>query len=111
MKKIVPAFAAAYALFFSLGLTCLLNLAGMMFASAIDTGVVDEYPRFIPFCCVIGFLALVALVVCFVLNKKIASKSVFTGKAWAIQFICAFAASIPMVALWDILFNFLQKAF
>lgn len=111
MKRTVSIFVAIYALFFSLGLTCLLNLAGIMLASTIDGGVIDEYPRFLSFCYVIGLLALIALVVCFVLNKKYASRSGFTGKVWAIQFICAFAVSIPMVALWDILFNFLQKAF
>ena len=109
MKRIASIFAAAYALFFSLGLTCLLNLAGIIFASAIDGGVIDEYPRFVPFCYVIGLLSLISLAVCFVLNKKLALKLGFTGKVWAIELICAFAASIPMVALWDMLFGFLQK--
>ena len=109
MKRIASIFAAAYALFLSLGLTCLLNLVGIIFASAIDGGVIDEYPRFIPFCYIIGVLSLISIVVCFVLNIKSASKSGFTGKVWAIEFICAFAASFPMAALWEMLFGFLQK--
>ena len=109
MKRIASIFAAAYALFLSLGWTCLLNLAGIIFASAIDGGVIDEYPRFIPFCYAIGIFALISLVACFALNIKSASKSGFTRKSWAIEFICAFAASIPMAALWDMLFDLLQK--
>ena len=109
MKRTVSIFAAAYALLFSLGLTCLFNLAGIIFASAIDGDVIYEYPRFIPFCYVVGLFSLISLVACFVLNKKIESKPDLTGKAWTIRLICAFAASIPMAALWDMLFSFLQK--
>ena len=54
MKRTVSIFAAAYALFLSLGLTCLLNLAGIIFASAIDGGMIYEYPRFVSFCYIIG---------------------------------------------------------
>ena len=111
MKRIVASFAVTYAFFFSLGSICLLNLAGIMLASAIDGGVINEYPRFIPFCYLIGFVALIALVVCFILNKKHALNLRFTGKVWAIELISAFAASIPMMALWDLLFDFLQKTF
>ena len=109
MKRTASIFAAAYALFLSLGWTCLLNLAGIIFASAIDGGVIDEYPRFVSFCYAIGSFALISIVVCFVLNIKSASKSGFTRKSWAIEFICAFAASFPMAALWEMLFGFLQK--
>ena len=109
MKRTVSIFAAAYALFLSLGLTCLLNLVGIIFASAIDGGIIYEYPRFVSFCYIIGVLSLISIVICFVLNIKSASKSGFTGKVWAIEFTCAFAASFPMAALWDMLFGVLQK--
>ena len=112
MKKILLAlaFAVAYATFLSLGLECLLNLFGISMGIALDgSSAAKQYPRFIPFCLIVGFLALAALVGIFILNFKASDKYEFTKKIWVPQMIIAFFVSIPMIKPWEMLFDFLQK--
>ena len=114
MKKILLAlaFAVAYAIFLGLGLECLLNLFGISMGIALDgSSVAKQYPRFIPFCLIVVFLALAALIGIFILNFKSSEKYEFTKKIWWSQMIIAFAISIPMIKLWEMLFDFLQKYF
>ena len=114
MKKALVAslFAVIYAIFFSLGITCLVNLFGLAVAFGIDgKRVIAQYPRYIPFCLIVGFMSLIALFVIFVLNRKLSKKVTFSKKIWVLEFLCAFVFSIPMVPLWIQLFAFLQKAF
>ena len=49
------------AVLFSLCMTCLLELAGIALGAAIDSDILREYPRFLPFCLAVGFLAAVLL--------------------------------------------------
>ena len=112
MKKILLsiAFALSYAAFLSLGLECLLNLLGISMGIALDgSSVVKQYPRFIPFCLIVGFLALAALIGIFILNFKASEKYEFTKKIWWAQMIISVAISIPMIKPWEMLFDFLQK--
>lgn len=112
MKKILLAlaFAVAYAIFLSLGFECFLNLLGISMAIFLDgVSVADQYPRFVPFCLIIGFLALAALIGVFILHFKVSEKYEFTKEIWWTQMIVAFVISIPMIKPWEMLFAFLQK--
>ena len=105
-------FTAAYACFFSLGTACLWQLFGVALGVAIDgRAVIRQYPRMIPFCLIVGLVCLTALIVLAFLNAKFSKRLDYTARVWIIQFICAFAASIPMIMLWERVFEFLQKVF
>ena len=105
-------FAVAYAVVLSLGLECLLILLGSSFGVSLDGAtVIEQYPRFIPFCMIVGILALVALTVLFILNLKVSDKFGLCKKLWWVQMIGAFVISFPMIKPWEMLFEFLQKAF
>lgn len=105
-------FTIAYATLLSIGMACLLNLFGIALAISLDGGsVVNQYPRFIPFCFVVGLLAFVALILLLVLNIKTSEKFDYTKKIWCAQSIGAFIISIPMTKFWEMLFDFMQKAF
>ena len=102
----------AYATFLSIGLECLLNVLGMSMAISLDgTAVTKQYPRFIPFCMIVGLLALVLLVSTFILNLKISEKHGLTKKIGMIQTIIVLVISFPMAKIWEIFFEFLQRTF
>ena len=114
MKKYFLAiiFAIAYAIFFSLGLECLLNLLGLSMAISLDGATVTkQYPRFIPFCVIVGLGALVLLIATFVSNLKMSEKYGLTKELWWIQSIFSLVISLPMVKVWELLFEFLQRTF
>lgn len=114
MKKILLAlaFAISYAIFLSVGLECLLHLSAMAMAISLDgPPVTKQYPRFIPFCLVVGILVVAALVGIFILNFKASEKYDFTKKIWWTQMIIATLISISMIKPWEMLFEFLQKVF
>ena len=104
-------FTAFYACFFSLGVACLLQLLGVALGVAIDgSAVIRQYPRLIPFCFIVGFVCLTALIALAFLNAKFSKRLDYTARVWIIQFACAFVISIPMIKLWEMLLGFLQKA-
>lgn len=114
MRKsfLAPAFVISYATFLSIGLECLLNLLGMSLAISLDgAAVTGQYPRFIPFCLIVGLVALVLLAATLILNLKMSEKYVLTRRFWIVQTIISVVISIPMVRLWEILFEFLRKIF
>ena len=114
MKKflLTLTFVIAYATFLSIGLECLLNVLGMSMAISLDgKAVTKQYPRFIPFCMIVGLLALVLLVSTFILNLKISEKHGLTKKIGMIQTIIVLVISFPMVKIWEIFFEFLQRTF
>ena len=98
----------ANAALFSLGIECLLNLLSLSMAISLDSVV--KYPRFLPFCIVLGIVALLGLVVMFVLNIKVSEKLNFTKTIWISEYALALVLSIPMIKVWEMLFEFLQKA-
>ncbi len=105
-------FIIAYASFLSVGMECLLHLLSISMGIALDgKSPASQYPRFFPFCVVVGFLALVALVLLVILNVKMAERLEYTKRVWCIQSVLAFAVSIPMIKLWELLFEYLQKVF
>ena len=72
MKKSIfiihPVFASGNAVFLSLGLTCLLNLLSISVGISLDSEI--EYPRFIPFCIILGIVALLGVIFLLFGNKK-----------------------------------------
>ena len=110
MKKSICVIVSilANAALFSLGIECLLNLFSLSMAISLDSVV--KYPRFIPFCIVLGIVALLGLVAMLVLNIKISEKLNFTKTIWIFEYSLALVLSIPMIKIWEMLFEFLQKA-
>lgn len=105
-------FTAFYACFFSLGVACLLQLFGVALGVALDgQTVIQQYPRLIPFCLIVGFICLIALIALAFLNAKFSKKLNYTRRVWIIQFVCAFVASLPFIKVWAITFEFLRKLF
>ena len=112
MKKYFLAFAfvITYATFLSVGLECLLNLLGLSMAISLDgAAVTKQYPRFIPFCMVVGLGALILLIATLILNLKMSEKYGLTKKIWWMQAIIVLVISFPMLEIWELLFEFLQR--
>ena len=111
MKKsifmLLPAFTLGNAVFLSLGSTFLLNLLSISVGISLDS--VIQYPRFVPFCIVLGIVALLGVIFLLLGNIKISERLNFTKWTWYFQYIFAFVLSIPMIKLWQMLFDFLQK--
>ena len=112
MKKtaliILPLSIFANALLLGLGAECLLNLLSISVSISFSA---VRYPRFIPFCFVLGIIALLGAIAILMLNIKASEKFRFTRSVWIFEYILAFVLSIPMIKLWGILFDFLQKTF
>ena len=114
MKKyfLTIIFVITYATFLSLGFECLLNLLDLSMAIALDgAAVIKQYPRFIPFCMIVGIGALALLIATFILNLKMSEKYGLTKKIWWNQSIFSLVISFPMVKVWELLFEFLQRTF
>ena len=111
MKKsifiVLPAFTLGNATFLGLGMTCLLNLLSISVGISLDSEI--EYPRLIPFCMILGIVALLGVIFLLFGNIKISEKLKFTKRTWYFQYIFAFVLSIPMIKLWQMLFDFLQE--
>ncbi|MBE6535508.1 MAG: hypothetical protein E7677_02670 [Ruminococcaceae bacterium] len=104
----LPITILANAAFLSLGLECLLNLLGLAMAISLDSSM--QYPRFIPFCILCGIVALLGLIAMLILNIKLSEKLRFTKSIWLSEYLFAVVLSIPMIKLWEMLFEFLQKS-
>ena len=116
MKKLsfltISLFALANAVFLGLGMECLLQLTGIAFAVSLDgKAVTAQYPRFVPFCCAVGFIALLGVIAIATANIKLAEKLNFSKKSIWLQYVCSFILSLPMIKLFEMLFDFLQKTF
>lgn len=114
MKKLLLAlvFTMTYAISLSIGFECLLNLLGVTMAISLDgSSVTEQYPRFIPFCLIVGIIALTVIIVTFILNLKASEKFAFTKRLWMSEIIIAFVISIPMINPWGMVFEFLQGIF
>ncbi len=104
-------FTLFYAGLFSLGMMCLLNLLAEAFGSALfDESAIEEFPRFTFFCILVGLFCLIALIFLVILNINFSEKLNYRKRTWIVQSICAFVLSIPLLKIWEMLFDFLQKA-
>lgn len=113
MKKIFIAlgFSCIFAISLSLCFECLLHLLGAATALSLDGSVIAQYPRFIPFCTMAGILALAVIIVALLLNVAAFDKLSLGKALWWLEIITALVASIPMIKLWEMLFDLLQKTF
>jgi hypothetical protein len=114
MKKTIfyVIFTISYASILSLGAECLLNLLSVTMAISLDGGAItDKYPRFIPFCLIVGVVTLILLISLIALNVKFSNKLKYCKNIWIAQSICAFLISVPMIGAWELLFRFLQASF
>jgi len=104
-------FSVAYALVLGVGELCFLHLLGdLLVGMAFGESVLSSYPRFVPFCMIMGCFALIALIALFCINLKLAKRFIYTKSVWCVQMVCAFVFSVPMIMLWDMVFDFLQEA-
>ena len=109
MKKVTYIILSilANAALFSLGIECLLNLLSLSMAISLDSVV--KYPRFIPFCIVLGIVALLGLIAMLILNIKASEKLGFTKTIWIFEYVFALVLSLPLMNLWEMLFDFFTK--
>lgn len=111
MKKIKLAYTALfsfiYAVFFSLGLTFLYHLIGIVFSILLENE--NHYPRLTLFCLLVELCALIAIIIAFVFNLKVSKKYEFSKKLWAKEIIFSIFISIPLIKLWVIIFKLLSE--
>ena len=111
MKKkayaLLPLFILANAVFLSLGLECLLNLLGLVMSASPDGS--PQFPRFVPFCIILGIASLLGLIAMLVFHVKAADKLTLTKTFWIWEYTSACVLSLPMAKLWEILLDFLQR--
>ena len=101
-----------HACFLSMGMVCLLNLLGLLFSISLDgPPAIEQFPRFIPFCFIVGLIALISLIGLVILNVRYSINQNAPRRVPMIQFICALALAVPMMKLWELLFDFLQNTF
>lgn len=102
----------AYAVLFSLGVYSLLMLMGLSMAISFDgINVVDQYPRFIPFCFIVGILSLFSLLTIIWFQLKRAEQIGYDELTWAIQLVLSFLMTIPLLKVWEMLFAYLRILF
>ena len=115
MKKffLVSGFIIAYAIFLIIGIECLLNLLSLAVHVSLDSDltVMGEHRGFLLFCIVLGLLATAAIIALLVFNIKTAEKFDYSKKTWYVQMISALVISLPMLKIWEMLFEYLQKTF
>lgn len=112
MKRVVTvaAFIIIYAVLFSLCIECFLNLLGIAMAISLDgRSAASQFPRFIPFCLVAGFLSVIMIIALCLLNLKLAKNLNYSRRTWIIQSAAAFVCSLPVIKLWDMLFRYFQQ--
>ena len=112
MKKILLAVTSivAYAICLSLGVSCLLFFVGTMISLEGRSGI-ERHPRFLPFCIAMGIAALLAVVAISIFNRKAAHKLGGSQWQWLIEMIAAVPLAIPMIWLWEMVFDALRKIF
>ena len=76
-----------------------------------DLTVMGEHRGFLLFCIVLGLLATAAIIALLVFNIKTAEKFDYSKKTWYVQMISALVISLPMLKIWEMLFEYLQKTF
>lgn len=112
MKKITNSiplilYTLGHAALVSLGAVCFLNVAAITLSPFGSTG---SYPRFLPFCVIVGILAFAAWVILFVLNARHLLNH-DTHLRWKIVAEVALTVflTLPGMWLWENLLGWLQK--
>ena len=106
----VSLFTLAGAALLSLFCECLICFLGLAMAAAWDGDPgAGAYPRFLPFCAVVGLLSAGALAALVVINAVRAEVLGYKKSTWIWQTVCAVALSLPLIKLWETVFRYLQE--
>lgn len=109
IKNLFPIimFTFGHAALISLGATCALNAVGIVFTPFGSTG---SYPRFLPFCVIVGLTALFAWMYLLFRNTRHLLNH-DTHLRWKIALEIAFTLLLAPAGmwLWDNLFSWLQR--
>jgi hypothetical protein len=108
MKKLctVTALILINAVLLSLTVECLLNLFSFSMAISIDTPL--EAPTSLPLILALTAVALLLLVGTFLARLKLSDRFHFTEKSLYLQYALAFLLSVPLIKLWEMLFDLLK---
>ncbi len=109
IKNLFPTilFPLGHAALISLGAACALNAVAIVFTPFGSSG---QYPRFLPFCVIVGILAFASWVILFVLNAR----HLLNHDAhlrWKIALEIAFTLLLAPAGmwLWENLLSWLQR--
>lgn len=112
MKKITNSiplilYTLGHAALVSLGAVCFLNVAAITLSPFGSTG---SYPRFLPFCVIVGILAFAAWVILFVLNARhLLNHDTHLRRKIALEVVLTVFLTLPGMWLWDKFFTWLQR--
>lgn len=112
MKKITNSiplilYMLGHAALVSLGAVCFLNVAAITLSPFGSTG---SYPRFLPFCVIVGILAFAAWVILFVLNARhLLNHDIHLRWKIALEVALTLILTLPGMWLWENLLSWLQK--
>ena len=112
MRKIKTLFpillySLGHAAVISLGAVCFLNVAAIVLTPFGSTG---SYPRFLPFCVIVGILAFAAWVILFVLNARhLLNHDTHLRRKIALEVVLTLILTLPGMWLWENLLSWLQK--
>ena len=112
MRKIKTLFpillySLGHAALVSLGAVCFLNVAAITLSPFGSTG---SYPRFLPFCVIVGILAFAAWVILFVLNARhLLNHDTHLRRKIALEVVLTLILTLPGMWLWENLLSWLQK--
>lgn len=112
MKKIangVPLilYPLGHAAVISLGAVCFLNVAAITLSPFGSTG---SYPRFLPFCVIVGILAFAAWVILLTLNARcLLNRDTHLRWKIALEVTLTLLLTLPGMWLWENLLSWLQR--
>ena len=106
-RGMIPVFIGLNATFLGLGMACLLHLFGIVLGMSLDS--TPRYPRFVPFCLFVGVAALLGLVLVFLWSAKNEERLELTKRIWLALYIGAVLLSLPMLGVWERVFDLLQE--
>ncbi|MBR5272023.1 MAG: hypothetical protein IKU25_01325 [Clostridia bacterium] len=105
-------FSVLHAIALSVGIYCFLDVfSGFLVAAVFDEPLLANYPRYVPFCIVVGLLALIAFILICWLNTKLFKKHSFTKPMLVVEAIVTLALTVPLVMVWADFFAYLHKIF
>ena len=112
MKKITNSiplilYTLGHAVLISLGAVCFLNVAAITLSPFGSTG---SYPRFLPFCVIVGILAFAAWVILLTLNARcLLNHDTHLRRKIALELALTLILTLPGMWLWENLLSWLQR--
>lgn len=99
-------YSFGHAALVSLGAVCFLNVAAITLSPFGSTG---SYPRFLPFCVIVGILAFAAWVILSIRNARhLLNHDTHLRWKIALEVVLTLILTLPGMWLWDTLFRWLQ---